>query len=152
VKAVFTEALGEEVDVELVQAIGRGDESCEFSVTMRRKLRQRRVKIHVEVFVASRLLSRSRDTFTGQDLRVEIQRLFGDTRPGVDTHISAHCVANAPKNAGTVHNYIWRLDHSLFRLFQRATDIPHASRMNADHLPHVEDVPRQYRHLLPRAT
>ena len=32
VKAVFTEALGEEVQVELVQAIGRGDERCEFVV------------------------------------------------------------------------------------------------------------------------
>jgi predicted hydrocarbon binding protein len=32
VKAVFTEALGEEVEVELVQAIGRGDECCEFLV------------------------------------------------------------------------------------------------------------------------
>ena len=30
VKAVFTEALGEEVEVELVKAIGRGDEWCEF--------------------------------------------------------------------------------------------------------------------------
>jgi len=32
VKAVFTEALEEEVDVELLQAIGRGDEVCEFLV------------------------------------------------------------------------------------------------------------------------
>ena len=32
VKAVVTEALGAEVDVELVQAIGRGDECCEFLV------------------------------------------------------------------------------------------------------------------------
>jgi predicted hydrocarbon binding protein len=32
VKAVFTEALGEEVEVDLVQAIGRGDECCEFLV------------------------------------------------------------------------------------------------------------------------
>jgi predicted hydrocarbon binding protein len=32
VKAVFTEALGEDVEVELVQAIGRGDECCEFVV------------------------------------------------------------------------------------------------------------------------
>jgi predicted hydrocarbon binding protein len=29
---VFTEALGEEVEVALVQAIGRGDEVCEFEV------------------------------------------------------------------------------------------------------------------------
>ena len=30
-KAVFTEALGEQVDVDLFQAIGRGDECCEFA-------------------------------------------------------------------------------------------------------------------------
>jgi len=35
VTAVFTEALGEEVDVELLQAIGRGDECCEFLVVPR---------------------------------------------------------------------------------------------------------------------
>lgn len=34
VKAVFTEALGEGVEVELVQPIGRGDECCEFSVAV----------------------------------------------------------------------------------------------------------------------
>jgi predicted hydrocarbon binding protein len=32
VKAVFTEGLGEEVEVELVQATGRGDAFCEFSL------------------------------------------------------------------------------------------------------------------------
>ena len=31
-KAVFTEALGEEVDVDLLQAIASGDECCEFVV------------------------------------------------------------------------------------------------------------------------
>ena len=36
VKAVFGEALGEEVDVDLVQAIGRGDECCEFDVALHR--------------------------------------------------------------------------------------------------------------------
>ena len=35
VKAAFTEALGEKVDVELLQAIGRGDECCEFLVVPR---------------------------------------------------------------------------------------------------------------------
>ena len=34
-KAVFTEALAEEVDVDLVQAIGRGDECYEFLVSDR---------------------------------------------------------------------------------------------------------------------
>jgi predicted hydrocarbon binding protein len=35
VKAVFTEALAEEVEVELVQPIGSGDHCCEFLVSPR---------------------------------------------------------------------------------------------------------------------
>ena len=35
VKAVFGEALGQEVEVEVVRAIGRGDECCEFVVSPR---------------------------------------------------------------------------------------------------------------------
>lgn len=31
---MFTEALGQEVKVDLVQAIGRGDECCEFLVLL----------------------------------------------------------------------------------------------------------------------
>ena len=38
VKAVFTEALGERVDVDLVQSIGRGDECCKFVVVPRRRM------------------------------------------------------------------------------------------------------------------
>jgi hypothetical protein len=110
-----------------------------------------KTKIHVEVFVASQLLSRSQGTFTKEDLRAEIRRLFGDTRPGVGTHISAHCVANAPKNAGTVHNYLWRLGHGLYRAFDPVRDIPHPSRRHAHHEPHAENVPMQYRDLLTRA-
>ena len=32
----YTEALGVQVEVELVQAIGRGDECCEFSIKVAR--------------------------------------------------------------------------------------------------------------------
>jgi hypothetical protein len=108
------------------------------------------VKIHVEVFVAAQLLTRSQGTFTAEELRHEIQQRFGDTRPGVNTHISAHCVANAPRHAGTVHNYLWRLDHGLLRAFDPAEDHPHPSRANASWVPNREDVPSEYRYLLPR--
>ena len=36
VKAVFIEALGQEVEVELRKAIGRADECCEFAVSATR--------------------------------------------------------------------------------------------------------------------
>lgn len=107
------------------------------------------VKIHVEVFVASQLLGRHQETFTTRELRREIERRFGDTRPGVNTHISAHCVANAPQNAATVHNYLWRLDRGLLRAFDPATDRPHPTRTDAACTPDRHDVPAEYRHLSP---
>ena len=151
-KAVFTEALGEEVEVDLVEAIGRGDECCEFSIAVQESGLEMKVKIHVEVFVASQLLSRRQPTFTKEHLRAEIRRLFGDTRPGVDIHISSHCVANARKSAVTVHNYLWRLGHGLFRAFDPRRDVPHSTRTNAGHVPNTDDVPMEYRYLLTRGT
>ena len=106
------------------------------------------IKIHVEVFVCAQLLSRRQVTFTPKELRREGEGLFGDTRAGVSTHISAHCVANAPNNAGTVHNYLWRLEHGLLRVLDRTRDIPHPSRSYAGHIPTGDDVPMRYRYLL----
>ena len=107
-----------------------------------------RTKIHVEVFVASQLLGRRQGTFTTEGLRREIKRLFDDTRPGVSTHISAHCVANARRNAGTVYNFLWRVDQGLYRVFDPATDVPHPTRANASCFPRREDVPLEYRSML----
>jgi hypothetical protein len=106
------------------------------------------IKIHVEVFVASRLLGQRQEAFTAEELRREIEQLFGDMRPGVSTHISAHCVANAPRNAPTVYNYLWRLDHGNLCPFDSGIDRPHPSRADAACLPPVEDVPPEHVHLL----
>ena len=99
-----------------------------------------KTKIHVEVFVAAQLLGRSQGTFMAEDLRREIEQRFGDTRPGVNTHVSAHCVANAPKNAATVYNYLWRLEQGRLRAFDPTTDQPHPTRANAAHVPRWGDV------------
>jgi hypothetical protein len=102
------------------------------------------LKIHVEIFIASRLLSQRQETFTTADLRREIKRLFDDDRPGISTHLSAHCVANAPKNAGTVHNYLWRIEQGLLRTFDPTRDLAHATRANTAYLPDRQDVPEKY--------
>lgn len=107
-----------------------------------------KTKIHVEVFVASQLLGRRQGTFTTEGLHREIKQLFDDTRPGVSTHISADCVANARRNAGTVYNFLWRLDRGLFRVFDPAPDVPHPTRANASCFPRREDVPLEYRSIL----
>lgn len=108
------------------------------------------MKIHVEVFLAAQILAQNQDSFTPEELRKEIERRFGDTRPGIQTHISAHCVANAPKNAAVVSNYLWRLPDGQLRPFNPAADQPHPSRENARVQPDIRDVPVEYRQLLPQ--
>ena len=105
------------------------------------------LKIHVEVFIASRMLSQRQGSFTTEELRREVERLFGDTRPGVNAHISAHCVANAPRSAQTVYNYLWRIERGHLRTFDPVSDRPHPSRADAAFVPKAEDVPPEYRHL-----
>jgi len=106
------------------------------------------VKIHVEVFLAAQMLGRDQGTFTPEELRKEIERRFDDTRPGVRTHISAHCVANAPKNAAVVSNYLWRLPEGQLRPFDKAKDRPHPSREEARTSPDRRDIPVMYERLL----
>lgn len=59
------------------------------------------IPVHVWVAAAS-LHDRGRKVFTSKELETEVERLFGDVRPGVATHISAHANAWAPKQASVV--------------------------------------------------
>ena len=106
------------------------------------------MKIHVEVYLASRLLARQQDTFTPAALIAKVEDAFGDTRPGVSTHASGHAVANTVKNTGTAYNYLWRIDTGQYRCFDHWQDVPHPSRRNGRRRPETEDVPLEYRHLL----
>ena len=105
-------------------------------------------KIHVEVFIASRLLSSELDTFTSAELKERVKLEFHDEREGINTHVSAHCVANAPLNLATGYNYLWRIKHGEYRIFQPNTDKPDPNRVSAPTQPHIEDVPERYHHLL----
>ncbi len=105
-------------------------------------------KIHVEVFVAAQLLSRRQRTFTPEELVAEIVRRFDDRRLGVQTHVTAHCVANLPRSANNVYNYLWRLDRGLLRVFSPDVDLPHPDRQDAPTRPDPADVPEAYRYLL----
>jgi hypothetical protein len=102
----------------------------------------------VEVFIAARLLTQRTGSFSVDDLRREIETRFGDTRPGVMTHITAHCVANAPKNAETVSNYLWRLPDGTLCPFDPTRERPHPSRIGARSMPDRGDVPTAYLSLL----
>ncbi len=103
--------------------------------------------IHVEVWIASRILSESKDFFTKYDLLTTIQSLFKDDRKGISTHISCHCVGNTPAYGGTPHNYLYSSSYGLYRVFTRA-DTPHPSRIGCRLHPLHADIPEQYWYLL----
>jgi hypothetical protein len=107
-----------------------------------------RLTINAAVFLAAKLLSKEKTTFTVEELRDKIEEMFGDTRPGVTTHIYAHCVANAPKNTLVAYNYLWRVDRGRYRLFDPRSDHPHPSRKGGRTTPDRAGVPSEYRDLL----
>ncbi len=104
--------------------------------------------IHVEVYLASRMLGRQHGDFARSELIERVRREFGDNRPGVSTYATAHAVANAPKNTTVVYNYLWRLDLGRYRCFDPARDRPHPTRIDARHQPRRVDVPHMYRNYL----
>ncbi|HNS38357.1 MAG TPA: hypothetical protein PKM01_11275 [Anaerolineaceae bacterium] len=106
------------------------------------------MKIHVEIYIAARLLAQNHPTFSPQDLINFIQREFGDERPGVRTHATAVCIANAPLHHPNSYNYLWRVSHGEMHLFQPSQDLPHPDRVNAPTQPQRADMPAKYLHLL----
>ena len=98
-------------------------------------------RIHVEIYLAARGLAQHQDSFTVEELCREIERRFCDTRPGVETHINTHCVANAPRNPGAVYNYLWRLPDGRLRPFDPDRDAPDPTREGARTAPDPSDLP-----------
>lgn len=106
------------------------------------------MNIHVEVYIASQILGQRQGTFTSQEIVNFIQTEFHDSRSGVNTHVSAECVANAPLNHALGHNYLWRTEHGIFRVFKPGIDRPsHGREKSIDH-PKREDLPERYLYLL----
>lgn len=52
------------------------------------------VPIHVEVWIASRLLANSNKVFSKRELAGIIDKEFDYKRKGISTHITSVCVAN----------------------------------------------------------
>lgn len=106
------------------------------------------IKIHVEVFIASRILGQNQGTFTPSDIRKLIEREFHDTQHGIQTHITSRCVANAPLNFGAGCNYLWRVSRGVYRIFQLGIDQPFPGRENDPSQPSWDEIPEKYRYLL----
>ena len=56
------------------------------------------MNIHVEIFIASRILGQNRATFTPLEIRKYIEEEFNDTQEGIKTQTTSMCVANARLN------------------------------------------------------
>lgn len=102
------------------------------------------MKIHVEVYIASRILEQNQGSFTPQDLINFIHKEFKDDRPGVNTHVSSVCIANAPLNHPIGYNYLWRIKPGLLRTFVFGQDTPGTQRLNYECRPKKEDIPEKY--------
>lgn len=106
------------------------------------------MKIHVEVFIASRILGQNQETFTPSDIREFIEREFHDTQHGIQTHITSRCVANAPLNFEAGCNYLWRVSRGVYRLFRSGIDQPFAGREKDPSEPNRVEIPEKYHYLL----
>ena len=106
------------------------------------------MKIHAEVYLAAHMLQREQGTFSASEVVERVRQEFGDERPGVQTHASAHCVANARLNTAYINNYLWWLDRGCYRCFDPARDTPHPDRVGGRDRPPLSDVLLKYRWLL----
>jgi hypothetical protein len=102
--------------------------------------------INVEIWIASRLISKQKDSFTANDLKQVIKQEFDDTRVGLNPHITSYCVASTPANPGK-YRYLTRIETGLYRIF-REGDAVDPSKKDAPIAPPPDQIPENYRHLL----
>ena len=106
------------------------------------------MKIHVEVFIAGKILEQRQSRFSPNEIIEFIRTEFGDERHGIPTHVTAACVANAPMNHAICHNYLWRIDHAEYRTFHPRRDPLKPEKKGFRHQPYPQDVPEKYHYLL----
>ena len=103
--------------------------------------------IHVEIWIASRLISKVKEIFTKKELMAFIGEEFGDIRSGISTHISSCCVANKPSNHPRNYNYLYWVSYGEYRIY-REGDYTHPDKVDWPSQPLLEDVPVQYSYLI----
>ena len=107
---------------------------------------RKNIPIHVEIWIASRLLSEEKEFFTKKELMEFIEREFGDTRPGISIHISSCCVANKPSNHPSNYNYLYWISRGEYRIY-RDSDYIHPDKIGWPSQPLLESIPAKYRYL-----
>lgn len=106
------------------------------------------MKIHVEIFIASRILSQTKNLFTPYEIMKFINKEFNDERAGIMTYITGACVANAPLNHMHVYNYLWRVSHGKYRTFRPGSDYLKYKKFNGIIQPAQKDMPEKFLNLL----
>jgi len=106
------------------------------------------MKIHVEVFMASRILCQRKPSFSPNEIINFIHTHFNDERHGIPTNVGAACVVNAPMNHPYCYNYLWRINQGEYRTFQPGRDTLSPEKRGFRHQPQKQDVPEKYHHFL----
>ena len=107
---------------------------------------RKNIPIHVEIWIASRILSEETEFFTKKELMVCIEREFGDIRSGISTHISSCCVANKPSNHPSNYNYLYWISRGEYRIY-RDGDYTHPDKISWPNQPLLKGIPIKYRYL-----
>lgn len=103
-------------------------------------------KVHVVVWIGSRVLSRNSESFSKQDLLAWARAHYGDERPGLSTHISSYCVASSEANPGA-YRYLTRVGRGRYRPYRDGDEV-HPSKTQAPTCPEAYDVPPEFVTLL----
>jgi len=87
-----------------------------------------RIPIHVEVWIASRLLSEEKKIFSKKQLNEVIRRIFNDTRSGISTHISSCCVA---VNGREKLSHLWsrKVSHFSFKIDSSLSSLSYSPKI-----------------------
>ena len=112
---------------------------------------ERAISIGDGVWIATALLHREhpdRQDFTITEIRERLARetLAGPIRPGTETHMRLHCVANRPRDPSRLR-MLFATGTRTRRLF-REGDPYDPSREGGRIVPSADTIPECYRHLL----
>lgn len=109
------------------------------------------IKVADEVWIGTALLhyeNPSSKSFSNTLIleRIKQENIFGIIRPGIQTHIVSHCLANKPAQPNTCR-MLYVLPDRTKRLY-KVSDNCHPSRQNGKTMPNKDDIPKKYSSLI----
>jgi hypothetical protein len=109
------------------------------------------IKVADEVWIATALLHKEnpdRKSFLTKEIvdRVFKENIYGRLRPGIQIHVSLHCIANKRPNPGN-YRMLYVYKDGGRRLFKKDDDY-HPYREGGKMLPKKEEIPPKYWYLL----